>query len=88
MELKMGQARISSMPVWVAWMLAIPVMVVAAIFGVVVLMVVAGMVAMLAIYFGARIWWRRRQMRKTPPTTVIDAEYVVVREPGRSFPHE
>lgn len=76
----MAEVRVSEMPSWLAWLIAIPALAIAALFGAVVFLVVIGVAATVALYLGVRIWWLRRKLRKSPPPGVLEAEYVVVRE--------
>jgi len=76
----MAEMKVSEMPNWLAWLIAIPALAIAALFGFVVFVVILGLVATIALYLGVRVWWLRRQMRKVPTRDVIEAEYVVVRE--------
>lgn len=70
-------------PAWLAWLLAIPALALAALFGLFVFLAVLGLALVIALYFGVRLWWLKRRMRRTGGTQVIEGEYVVVREERR-----
>jgi len=71
----MEQTQVMRVPGWLAWLLAIPVLAVAAVFGFFVLLAVPGLVLAVALYFGVRIWWLRRKMRRAPGHEVLEGEY-------------
>ena len=80
----MSQVKVVHVPGWLAWLIAIPVLVVAAFFGFVVLVAVLGLILLMALYLGIRIWWLRRKAERTPESGVIEGEYVVVRKTQKS----
>jgi hypothetical protein len=71
------------MPAWLAWLLAIPALAVAALFGLFVFLAVLGLALVIALYFGVRIWWLKRRLRRAAGSEVLEAEYVVVRDSSR-----
>jgi uncharacterized iron-regulated membrane protein len=58
----------------------IPVLLVAMMLGVFLFLAVLGLGVLFAIVLAVRLWWLRRQLRRSGAPTVLDAEYVVVRE--------
>ena len=68
---------------WLAWLLAIPVLVLAAVFGFFVFLAVLGLALLIAIVLGVRLWWLRRQLRRVPTSAVIEGEYTVMPERQR-----
>lgn len=76
----MPQVRIVQARSWLAWLIAVPVLVVAALFGAVVFLAVLGLAVLVVIYLALRIAWLRRRHRTVPADAVLDGEYVVVRE--------
>jgi len=76
----MSQVKVMQVPGWLAWLIAIPALVVAALFGFVVFVAVLGLALLIALYLGIRIWWLRRKIRRAPESEVIEGEYVVVRK--------
>lgn len=82
----MDQVQVTRVPGWLAWLLAIPALVLAALFGVFVFLAVLGLVLVFAVYLVARVWWLRRKMRGRPESGALEGEYVVVRE--RSSPDD
>jgi len=79
----MTQVKVVQVPGWLAWLIAIPVLVVAALFGFVVFVAALGVVLLFALYLGVRIWWLRRKIRRAPDSTIIEAEYRVVQDTPR-----
>jgi len=84
----MAETKVVEIPNWLAWLITIPALVVAALFGFVVFLAAVGVVVTIGLYLGVRIWWLRRKMRKAPQHGTIEAEYVVVRERDPRFPRE
>lgn len=85
----MAEVKVAEIPNWLAWLIAVPALVVAALFGAVVFLVALGVVAAVALYLGVRLWWLRRKLRKaTPQNDVLEAEYVVIRERKSRIPRE
>jgi len=80
----MSQVKVVQVPAWLAWLIAIPALVAAALFGFVVFVAVLGLVLLLAIYFGIRIWWLRRKLSRETGEHVIEGEYVVMRKSNSS----
>ncbi len=76
----MPQTRVVHASSWLAWLIAVPVLVVAALFGFMVFLTVLGVALLVVIYLVARIAWLRRKHRAVPADAAIDGEYVVVRE--------
>ncbi len=76
----MPQVRIVQAPAWLAWLIAVPVLVVAALFGAVVFLAVLGVAVLVVIYLAVRVAWLRHKHRAAPADAAIDGEYVVVRE--------
>ncbi len=67
-------------PRWFVWLLLVPLFIVAAVFGLVVLLVALGLVLAAAVWIGLRLWWLRRRARGDQ---ILEGEYVVVRETRR-----
>lgn len=76
----MPQVRIVQAPSWLAWLIAVPALVVAALFGFVVFLTVLGVAVLVVIVLAVRIAWLRHKHRAGPADAAIDGEYVVVRE--------
>ena len=68
---------------WLAWLLAIPMLVLAAVFGFFVFLTVLGLALVFAIVLGVRLWWLRRQLRRAPASGVIEGEFTVMPERRR-----
>lgn len=79
----MSQVKVTQVPNWLAWLIAIPVLVVSALFGFVVFVAALGLVLLFALYLGARIWWLQRKAGRSPDSEVIEGEYRIVRETRR-----
>lgn len=75
-------------PRWLAMLLLVPMLVVAAVFGFFIFVVALGFVLFAAVVIGLRLWWLRRKLRTAAPATepVLEGEYVVVRETRRREP--
>jgi hypothetical protein len=73
---------VSTKPRWFTWLLLVPLFVIAAVFGLVVLLVALGLVLAAALWIGLRLWWLRRGVR-AHGDQIIEGEYVVVRETRR-----
>ncbi len=76
----MPQVRIVQAPAWLAWLIAVPVLMVAALFGAVVFLAVLGLAVLVVFVLALRIMWLRHKHRAAPADAAIDGEYVVVRE--------
>lgn len=76
----MSQVKVVQVPGWLAWLIAIPVLVMAALFGFVALVAVLGLALLVALYLAARVWWLRRSRPRAAASEVIEGEYVVVRK--------
>jgi len=76
----MTQVKVVQVPSWLAWLIAIPALVVAALFGFVVFVAALGVVLLFALYLGVRIWWLRRKARQNAGSEAIEGEYVVIRK--------
>jgi hypothetical protein len=74
-------------PRWLAMLLLVPMLVVAAVFGFFIFLVALGFVLFAAVVIGLRLWWLRRKLRAATPATdpALEGEYVVVREPPASL---
>ena len=68
---------------WLAWLLAVPALVLAAVFGFFVFLAVLGLALLIAIVLRVRLWWLRRQLRRAPASAVIKGEYTVMPERRR-----
>lgn len=70
---------------WLAWLLLLPIVVVAAMFGFVVFLVVLAMATVaLAVVF-TRLWWLQRKLKKQAAREgALDGEYTVVRKESRT----
>jgi len=70
-------------PRWLGGLLAIPLLILAAVFGLVVLAVVLGLVVVAAVVVGVH-WWRlKRRLRRAQAAQILEGEYVTVRESRR-----
>jgi len=76
----MTQVKVVQVPSWLAWLIAIPALVVAALFGFVVFVAALGVVLLFALYLGVRSWWLRRNARQNAGSEAIEGEYVVIRK--------
>ena len=65
---------------WLAAALMVPLLLVAMMLGFFLFLAVLGLAAVFTIGMAVRLWWLRRQLRRSGAPTVLDAEYVVVRE--------
>ncbi|ACL73807.1 hypothetical protein [Thioalkalivibrio sulfidiphilus] len=65
---------------WLAAALMVPLLLVAMMLGFFLFLAVLGLAAVFAIGMAVRLWWLRRQLHRSGAPTVLDAEYVVVRE--------
>lgn len=68
------------------WLLAIPLLMLAAAFGLVVLVVVVGLALVAAVVLGVQMWRMKRRLRRVPASQVLEGEYAVVREVRRDPP--
>lgn len=64
---------------WLAWLVAIPVLIVAAVFGFFVLLAVLGLALVVVVTFALRLWWLKRRLRGARDSETIEGEYTVVR---------
>lgn len=67
-------------PRWFVWLLAIPLLILAAIFGLFVLATVLGLAVVAAVVLGMRLWIVRRRIRHAQARHVLDGEYIRVRD--------
>lgn len=65
---------------WLAWLVAIPALVLAAVFGFFVFLAVLGLALLVALALGVRLWWLRRRLHRAAAGQPIEGEFVVVRE--------
>jgi hypothetical protein len=69
---------------WITWLLLLPLIVVAAMFGLVVLVVALAFVTLGVIAVMVRLWWLRRQLqRQARRSGALEGEYLIVREESR-----
>ncbi len=69
---------------WLMWLLLLPLMALAVVFGFVVFLVVLALVASTLLVVFARLWWLQRKIKKQATRSgALDAEYIVVREDAR-----
>jgi uncharacterized protein (DUF58 family) len=73
-------------PRWVGWLLAIPLLMLAAVFGLVVLAAVLGLVLLGALVLGVQVWRVKRRLRRVQASQVLEGEYITVRESRRDRP--
>lgn len=76
-----GRAR---QPNWLATLFLLPALVLAALFGFVIFLVVLGAALLAVLAIMLRLWWLNRGRRQAPDKGVLEGEFVVVRESGRS----
>ncbi|GEM_PF-4410749 len=77
------ELRSARYPAWIVWLVGVPLLLLAlaaAIFFFTLFLIGFGLIA---IALGLRLWWWRRKLRRQSPSTVLEGEYVVVREPRR-----
>ncbi len=75
-----SQVHTTRYPVWLLWLVGIPVAIAAialAVFFLTFMLIIFGIA--IAV-FALRIWWLRRRLRHTLRSGVIEGEYVVVKE--------
>lgn len=65
---------------WLAAVLMVPLLLAAMMLGFFLFLAVLGLAALFTLVLFVRVWWLRRQLRRSGAPTVLDAEYVVVRE--------
>lgn len=73
-------------PRWVGWLLAIPLLMLAAVFGLVVLAVVVGLALLAAVMLGVQVWRVKRRLRRVQAGQVLEGEYITVRDSRRDRP--
>lgn len=75
-------------PRWLAMLLLVPMLVVAAVFGFFIFLAALGFVLFAAVVIGLRLWWLRRKLRTAASVTdpVLEGEYIVVRETRQREP--
>lgn len=71
-------------PVWVLWLVGVPIAVAAIALVVFFFTFFLIVFAFAALVFALRIWWLRRKLRRAPPRSIIEGEYVVLRGPQRT----
>ena len=70
---------------WLAWLLLLPLVVVAMVFGFVVFLAVLALVIVALVVIFARLWWLQRKLKKqTTRNGALEGEYIVVREETRT----
>lgn len=73
-------------PRWIGGLLAIPLLMLAAIFGLVVLAAVLGLALLAALVLGVQAWRVKRRLRRAQAGQVLEGEYITVRESRRAPP--
>ena len=69
---------------WLTWLLLLPLIVVAVMFGFVVFLAVLVFVVVTLLVVFARLWWLQRKLKKqAAPGGTLEGEYTIVREETR-----
>jgi hypothetical protein len=70
---------------WLTWLLLLPLIAVAVVFGLVVFLAVLALVAVVLVSVFARLWWLQRKLKKQAAHSgALEGEYIVVREESRT----
>lgn len=65
---------------WLAYLLLIPLFVLAVVLAVFFFAAFLALLAVAALVVGARLWWLRRRLRRARQERAIEGEYVVIHE--------
>lgn len=66
---------------WLAFLLLLPILIAAAVFGFLVFMIILGLILFAGTVLMLRLWWLRRAMGKAAKNSEsLKGEYVVIRE--------